>query len=1537
MATPNQYAGELTGLATAPAASKLDMQIVERIELSTKAEEPSKKLPLANLENDQLFEIAKRVASQRKLDAREEDDSILRTKWERTDQSIREVCAALRERPNGGRLFSEKVPLIQAALREARESLPIAEKLLQVKDDKEGSVPRAYAVGATFVRRISYSVSQDALVAFLQRAQEYSPFQTTELWSLKPLMELALLEDLAAAATAPYSMSGDANETRVATLISSLQQIVELDWEHIFEQVSATEKILCADPVDAYRRMDPESRHAYRSAVAELAARSEKTEEEIARAAVEMASIPQGAGNERAAQRTSHVGFYLLAEGRFTFKRAIGYQAPIAEKVKEAILRWPSTYYFTGMALLTLAVVLLFAAIPGVRALRWYEIALFFLPAIDCAISTLNLITTMLVPPRKLSKMDFSEGIPSENTTLVVIPMLLGGEEQLKHAVRDLEIRYLANRDPHLHFALLTDPPDSMQQFDEKDALADLCSELIDELNNKYLADGEGRFYLFHRHRCYNDFEGVWMGWERKRGKLLDLNNFLLGKSDNFPIKRGELSLLKNIRYVITLDQDTQLPRDSARKMVGALAHPLNRAVIDPESNMVVEGYAILQPRVGISVKSKNRSRLAGLFSGDAGLDIYTRAISDVYQDLFGEGIFTGKGIYEVEAFQTVLDLRFPCNAVLSHDLLEGGYARAGLLSDIEVIDDYPSHVSAYSRRKHRWVRGDWQIIRWLLPRVPNHRGEMVRNSLNMVSRWKIVDNLRRSLTEFAFFLLLLCGWFVLPGKALYWTLATVVAMSFPTYVQFVTSIVRAARGGVLRRDWEDIVSDFGNAQLAFLFRVALLLHQSLVTLDAVVRTIIRMAFTRKSLLQWETAAEAESRSNTTKNPVEMYLDWSPWICFVIDLLVVVLRPYSILIALPFLTLWGCSKAICGWLNKPFWTSGNRIVDKDRILLRSSALLTWRFFREYSNESENWLIPDIVEQDHGLVAHRISPTNLGFLFNSRLAACDLGWTTLPEFVEDSEKTFASLARLPKHDGQLYNWYDTRTLEAVKPRFVSTVDNGNLVCSLWTQKQAYIEATRVPVFRNALIRGLADHFEVIAELLAENEHHSKLLETFHEIIAKFRMSPYSADALSNLRSALPALDMQLLADGAARDIHWWVSELSLRIAQLQNMMSAFAPWLSPDYAKYRRFLGVQARAEIEHLTLESLPARQSVLEKKIRRIIATGATDSTVRSGLQRLLDAISQSQTAVQVTVSRLGALVETAERSAKALDFAFFYNPQKKQLSIGYDAERQQLHESHYDLLASEARVAVFVAIAKGNIPQASWFRLGRPRKAYKKAGVLVSWTGTMFEYLLPSLWTRSYPNTLLEESAKTAVHAQQDFTSARGIPWGISESSCSERNPDLHYRYHAFGLPSLALCQSDRDELVISPYSTFLALLVDAPGAMKNLREMKSRGWVGAYGFYDACDFTASRMPPGKSYETVRCWMAHHQGMNLVAAASVLGDMSMQRRFHAEPMVAATERLLQEKVPRTGALELELPESAAQVSRAPSTVAQGEALPAD
>jgi cyclic beta-1,2-glucan synthetase len=1458
--------------------------------------------------------------------------SALEAKWNRANESIRVAGAYLRERPGithtAVTLFANNQSLIQTCLKETRSSLAEAQKLPQVQSSDLKSVPRAFAAGETFLRAVHFEVSEDALIAFLRQTQEEFAFQMGELWTLQAFLQLALVERIGEAVANCQSTwelqtdepvtAADRGQALLSTLVPCLQSVVELEWERIFQEVSLTEQILRRDPLAEYQRMDVETLTIYRDAVRKLAEHSRRSEQEVAIAAVELAQRPHANCSERGRQRRSHVGYYLLGEGKGALKQVIEYRSPVLEAVQDAVLTWPNTFYFSGIALLTLAAMALFAAIPGVRALRWYEVALFVLPAMECAVASMNLLTTMLVPAKKPLRMDFSEAVPRESTSMVVIPMLLGSEEQVKQAVRDLEVRYLANRDANIHFALLTDPPDSMEQFDDKDALAAVCSKLIEGLNRKYASEGKGTFYQFHRNRSYNPSERSWMGWERKRGKLLDLNNLLLGKGNEFSLTVGDLSILREVRYVITLDLDTQLPRDSARKMVGALAHPLNRAVIDPATNTVVEGYGILQPRVEISVKSKNRSRLAGIFSGDAGLDVYARAISDVYQDLFGEGIFTGKGIYEVEAFQQVLHHRFPCNAVLSHDLLEGAYTRVSLLSDVEVIDDYPSHVSAYSRRKHRWVRGDWQIIRWLLPRVPDHSGNLVHNPLRLISRWKIVDNVRRSLTEFSFFLLLLCGWMVLPGKALYWALATLLAISAPVYIQFLVSLVKAARLTSLVESTRDVFSDFYNAQVALVFRVALLCHQSLVTLDAIGRTLIRMVVTRKRLLQWETAADAES-VNSKNTPVETCLSWTPWLCLVIELLVVLSRPASIFVALPFLGLWGCSKTVCDWLNMPYWKSDDRFGEKDRTMLRSVSLRTWRFFREFSNAGENWLIPDVIHEDNTLIAHRISPTNLGFVLNSRLAAYDFGWSTLTEFVGDIEKTCDTMARMPKLNGNFYNWYDTHSLEALHPFFVSTVDNGNLVCCLWTLKQACLEATRKPIFRKALVEGISDHLETILDLLTTDPARAGMLSSIEGLKLKIKSVARIDDwpyALPGIYADAIALEEHASSAGARNDIRWWAHELSTRIRSLQDMLNDFTPWLSPAFFPYRPEFAIEEKHNIESFTLESLPHIQNAIVTKVQAIVADETAAAETRAAAQLLLPSLLSAVTNTQTIGARLNGLAETTSALAKNIKFDFLYNPTKKQLSIGYDGQQHFLHGSHYDLLASEARAAVFVAIAKGEIPEASWFHLGRSRRTFKRAGVLLSWSGTMFEYLLPSLWMKSYPNTLLEECCETAVRAQQSFAEAKSIPWGISEASCCETNPDGHYRYHAFGLRSLALSRDDGDDLVVSPYSAFLALLVDSQGATENIREMKSAGWVGDYGFYDACDFTPSRMSEGKSSEVVRCWMAHHQGMCLVAAAAVLCDMSMQKRFHAEPMVAATERILQEKLPRGHEVELELTE---------------------
>ena len=1020
------------------------------------------------------------------------------------------------------------------------------------------------------------------------------------------------------------------------------------------------------------------------------------------------------------------------------------------------------------------------------------------------------------------------------------------------------------------------------------------------------------------------------MGWERKRGKLLDFNNLLLGAGDNFPVKVGDLSILPNVRYVISLDLDTQLPRDAARRLVGAIAHPLNKAVVDPETNTVVEGYGILQPRVDISIQSANRSRLAAILSSDAGFDIYTRAVSDVYQDLFGEGSFTGKGIYEVKAFQQVLEHRFPCNTILSHDMIEGAYARAGLVSDIEVVDDYPSHMSAFSRRKHRWVRGDWQIIFWLLPRVPDFFGKMARNPLSIISRWKILDNLRRSLTEMAMFVMLLCGWLFFPKHALYWTAVTLAILALPTYTQFALTIARAKRALLTATFWKNLGADFGVSQANLFMRVACLCHQSLITIDAVVRSIVRMTVTHERLLEWETSAEAEEQTQK-KSPVEVYLEITPWLAFFVGLFLAVDRPESFMVALPLLVLWGISKPIVQWLSLPSRNGDKKLEAGDEDLLRRSALRTWRLFREFSTAEENWLIPDIVQEPASLIVHRVSTTNLGLLLDSRLAAMDLGFLTLPEFVGDTEKTFESVDRMPKLNGQLYNWYDTRTLEAVKPRFISSVDNGNLVCCLWTLKQGCLGAVNEPLFSAQVWRGVADHLDTLEELLRleRADERLSLVQQLRQRVKELGASPANwAEALPGIERDVVALEKKLSESGS--DIAWWAHELCLRITHLQSLFYDFAPWLTPQFAKYVDTRDVQNIIRSERLTLESLPRICAALDLKLAVMLEDKDSGGEMRSALHLLRSAILRTKDIAASLAKRLTTVAAKADSLAKSLDFASLFDTKKKALSVGYQVEEERLAPYYYDLLPSEARAATFVAIAKGEIPQDSWLSLERRFTSYEDERVLLSWTGTMFEYLMPMLWMKTYPNTILDQTTQAAVRVQRKFAEGKSIPWGISESSCSKLSVDGHYHYQAFGVPALAINQEKPEDLVISPYSTFLALLADKKVATENIGKLETMGILGRYGFYEAVDFTASRLKPGSAFEIVRCWLAHHQGMSLMAVANVLCNASSQRRFHAEPAVAATERLLHEKAPRMPILEE--PQTETQDGNTESAVEQAE-----
>jgi cyclic beta-1,2-glucan synthetase len=1192
-----------------------------------------------------------------------------------------------------------------------------------------GEVPRVCLLARVYLECCRDRFTEDGLIAFINGFQEVMSLEMGEIWGLKPGLQLAVLERLEA--DAPESWPD---------LMDSLRHIGETAWKDVFEGVSLVDRALGADPADAYWKMDFESRDLYRRAVAGLAKHSSRSELEVARAAVELArEAPRD--ESRAALRRRHVGYYLLDEGLPGLKSRIRHRTPLLRLPNAWALKFPSVFYLAGIELLTFITVAFLNSGADTFSPALIGLLLLLLPATQSAVDFMNHLVTHLVPPRPLPKLDFSEGVPEHCATMVAVPTLLLNESQVRDLALDLEIRFLANRGPNLYFALVTDVPDSDRREDERDHLVAVCRELIEGLNRLY---PESPFFLFHRNRLYNDSENRWMGWERKRGKLLDLNRLIGGGGDAFAVKIGRLDVIHSIRYVITLDSDTQLPRDAAVKLIGTIAHPLNAAVVDPAGQIVIEGYGILQPRIGVSIRSAARSRLAALYSGETGFDIYTRAVSDVYQDLFGEGSFTGKGIYEVDVMRTVLEYRFPENALLSHDLIEGAYARVALVSDIELIDDYPSHLSAYNRRKHRWVRGDWQILRWIFNRVPDCRRKLVPNPITLISRWKILDNLRRSLLDPSILLLMLGGWFLLPGVPGYWTAVAIGVLLLPVYCDFLFALLRVPRDRRALAAWtRNTVRALANGHAIALFGLVFLLHQALLSLDAIARTMLRVFVTRKKLLEWETAAEAET-SAPGKSTVDMYLEWTPGIGILLALLVWLLRPAALPGAAPVLALWIGSRGFSAWLNRAPRPMNRSLKVADREWLRSQAEKICRYFEDWSTPATHWLVPDSVRED-GAVAARVSPTNLGLLLNARIAALRFGVMSLSEFIAHTRQTLDQVAALPKYRGHLLNWYDIVTLEPLEPRFVSTVDSGNLAAALWTLKQAALSLAAEPKVRYGLTAEMA--------------------------------------------------------------------------AQLNEIASI---------------------------------------------------------------------------------------SDRLVRAMDFRFLYHPRKKVLSVGYSVADARLDPSFYDLLASEARIAVFVAIAKGDIPQEAWFHLGRAHALAHGEQVLLSWTGTMFEYLMPALWMRHHSETLMEQSVRAVVRVQQQYCSRKGVPWGISECACAgagEEDPG----YAAFGIAALSLRPRACDSLVIAPYAAMLALMFEPAGALKNLRQMEEYGWSGRYGFYEAVDYSA------QGAQVIHSWMAHHEGMALLAICNLLFDNPLQNYFHAEPQVLATELLLNERLPASVTAEAE------------------------
>lgn len=1439
-------------------------------------------------------------------------------------ERLQECAAKLREHLRGPQVsewLKDNRSLLESHLAELKHTLrpPFLGKLKQT----EKGEPRIYRIVNGWLANAPGVIDNDILLPFAETLRETEALDTHELWAFPVMLKFAVIERLC---------SNLENDRLVAGCVRTLWALEAISWKTFVETASRTEAVLRQDPASVYARMDLPTRERYRLELSRIAAQAGLEEEKVAQAAISCAALAAQVGQSplevgRAPSpaldplvqptpasapdpRTFHVGYYLVGAGVKEFRRSLGCKFSLKAWLSELTERFPNVCYAACACVLMILLMGAFSWMAG--PLAWWMIALLVVPASQAALEIANALFSRLLNPRFIPSMDFSAGIPAEAKTIVVVPTLLFSESNSTKLLRDLEIRYLANRAPNLFFALLTDFADADRPETESDSVLASCASGIRQLNERYGSDHgssvHGPFYLMHRARRWNPQEGKWMGYERKRGKLNDLNKLLLGQGNWFHTIVGDLSRLLEIRYVITLDTDTQLPRDSAAKMAAAMAHPLNRPILDPETNVVREGHALLRPQVAISVDSAQRSWIARIFSGQPGFDPYSASVSDLYHDLHGVASFTGKGIYDVSAFDTAVGERFPENAILSHDLIEGEHARTGLIP-VELVEDYPATYSAFSKRKHRWVRGDWQLLPWLFGHPPMFEGRAPKNPLSALSRWKIVDNLRRSLFEISLLLLLVAGW-IATQHAARWTIAVLLLVQIPVYADMLFSIVRAPE----RRYWNSFSKLLGGrfvqSHRDTLLNLVFVPHQACLMIDAIGRTLWRRYISQRNLLEWESMAQSEMVGGTRFGLFEQYLYISSliWLPFLF-----LIGPVSSLVALV-CALWITTPIVVGWLNEPLPKSGP-IATKDRDFLRDSALRTWRYFADHCTAENHWLVPDNVQENPSIETHHISPTNLGLSLTAQLAAHDFGYLNLNELSNSVDRILRSMEELPRHRGHLFNWYDTLTLSPLTPQYVSSVDSGNLAASLVALRQGSLLLLQQPILETGVLDGLRDHVLRLRDELPYDAKTFPIMRLFTALLRQLECRPTdlyyweavlteARDLVERLKTALAPLH----ARTRKPELRYWEDLLLERMNAALAELYQLAPWLGPDFEPELRvnLRDVTLTPLVAELTkvpaLGDLPRTYDRIRERLReRLSSPRPLYPLLRNVLEQLLNALPDARAAAIDLAKRFEKIAAVSHRYFEDMDFRFLFDENRQLLRIGYNVEAGLADQSCYDLLASEARTAVFLAIAKGDIPRESWLRLGRKLTAYRDQVTLLAWSGTMFEYLMPQLFLRSCAETLLDRSLRAAVRIHAAYGFERGVPWGISEAAFADRDARGQYQYRAFGVPPLAASGEEARRLVIAPYASMLALMIDPQRAIANLRVMAGHGWRACHGFFESIDYTDGKAAP----QVVHCFMAHHQGMSLMALDNALLGNRMQERFHHDPLVQSTEFLLEERMP--------------------------------
>ena len=1293
----------------------------------------------------------------------------------------------------------------------------------------------------------------------------------------------------------------------VGNHITSLKYFALLDWSYLFEAVSSVGHILSKDPDGTYPLMDINTRNAYKGRIENLSTIYGIEEDIIAAKAIELARAAYDA-RDNVDARHWHVGYYLIGKGISDLRKALKAKTIWKSVLVRLAQENPTTLYVGSIIVITafLVIIAVQYAFSQSLAYSWvWGIAAMIaviIPASEIAVSIVNGMASKALKPAVFPALELKDGIPETMSTMIAVTAIISNQEVLRELIQNLETHYLSNRNRNLFFALVGAFKDSAVELPDDLALIDTAMQSIKKLNEKYMSDDGEIFYFFHRTSQYNLENRKWISWERKRGALMEFNDLLLGSEEtSFKYQSNRKFNFSNIKYVITLDSDSILPMGMAKTMTATMAHPLNRPVIDQKRGVVVEGYGLMQPRVDFDSEYSGKTSFSRIYTGQVGIDPYASAISDVYQDMFGEGIYTGKGIYDLDVFQQVLRNAIPENKILSHDLYEGSYVRAALVTNLKVVESYPTKYNSFSARLYRWTRGDWQLLPFLFRTIPSGKTK-IDNPLSFLSKWKIFDNLRRSLVAPALMVLIMLGISVFPGAMLLWLGYVAGVLLFPLISSTLSYLLSRNLFRERIKSYIPIVNGLKALLLQVTLTVVFLPYQACLMIKAMAVTLWRIIVSKKNMLEWTTSFESNASQNDSLWGYYKNMHTAIWAAGAMVLLMNAANPSAAILSGVLFIVWGASPYLAYQISLEHKEKQSPKLEKDTSELRVIARRTWQYFETFAGKENNFLAPDNYQEDPFIgIAGRTSPTNIGLGALAILTARDMGYIGINEMTVALNSTISTIEKLRKWNGHLYNWYDTKTLKPLKPYFVSTVDSGNLVCYLTVLEQGLLECLNQPIADMKSMNGLVDTltcaktdgFAGIAEVddVCQEMNQTFSFEKWYRLIGKLSEEEY-----------VPNVNASPWSSTIERAIEQFKSDLTI-LMPLVDIRATFPLSLKQTLSdEQARILSEIERCYYDSPNLNNIP---SVLQKALDMLVAKNEVcEETARTWLDTTIDACAQALQKAETLISYINALTEKIRKLSEATRFIHLYDAKKQLFSIGYSIKGKKLSRSYYDLLASEARQTSYIAIARGEVPASHWFKMGRTLTVMDGYKGLLSWTGTMFEYLMPLLIMKSYKNTLLDETYAFAVRSQKKYGAQKGMPWGVSESGYFATENNLNYKYKAIGVPWLGLKRGLANDAVVAPYATFLALMVDPEGALKNLKRLSAAGMVGKYGFYEAADFAPKRAGNQK-IAIVKSYMAHHQGMSLLAIDNFLNNNVMQMRFHANPEVRSARLLLQEKIP--------------------------------